>query len=421
MNQAQRLKEAFDLFDASSSDEEIDDSISMSIKPVIKTSTNCSPLDHKPRATKRDPVLWPDHPPQYMGPLQYVDHLDIGGGRGYVAYEDIQPGTILLIESALVPWPTDYNDLFVDTVCHILERHDAQDLMESMAHIYPISLDDLPPDIRAAGTTRYHDALQDLASDCLPLDKLLQLVFAMQSNAFFSGIFLHSSIFNHSCQPNCVKFNPSPENPVSEVRASRWIRKGEPLTISYIHPLEQSLSTRQAQFRTQFGFTCGCARCEADKPMDEGQFSTLETQLDHVDELLETKRPVKALALALEIFADALEILPHDAMELMRIHKLVASSSAALLRKQDARFLEHVILFLRSSYELLELQKKYLNCDHLDLARTYSDISQGIQLMLAHNPEAMYVEFEEWNTFRAASVAESEFRKEHERLKRLYE
>lgn len=427
--QKQQLKAAFDLFgDSSDEGDHVEECIVQAMstvrfeksEPFLQKVESYTPMTCEPE-------LWPQHPPQYMGPMQYVNSIPVGGGRGYVASEDIPPGTLLLIEKAFVRWPSERrsSSLFIDTVQDILRSEEQEDVIACITKIYPEALSDLPKDIYKAGLEEYSEKLSALRvaqDDCrMSFDSLLQLVLAMQSNAFSSGLFLHCSIFNHSCQPNCVKLNPNAAQPISQVRAARYIRKGEPLTISYLYPLEQSRSSRKKQLCKQFGFTCTCLLCETDTRITDVKFQDIEAQLPAAEELLQDNRPEQALALALELFADALEVCPHDASELMRIHKLVANSSAALLKQHNVQFLEHVILFLRSSFELYELQQKYLNKDHVDLAGTLNDMSQGIQMLLSHSPEALYAEFEEWSTFRTASIAENEYRKEYQRIKKLYQ
>lgn len=433
MSISPELKQAFGLF-GDDSDEEV--LIQQPFKDEVKKrnctkreTNNSKELNHK--FLKPDdyqccePVLWKHHKPQFMGPVLFSDAVDdVGGSRGYIASQDIHPGGLIMIESALIEWPKSAvrDNLFIDTLRFILNNEEhCDDWMTCMSMMHPVSLDDLPPDIVKAGLEKYQGELENLENEKeISFDRMLQILFAMQSNAFSSGIFLHCSIFNHSCQPNCVKFNPSNENPKSEVRASRMIHKGEPLSISYLTPPEQSQVARQEQLRKQFGFTCECQACLEPPGYRYEAFMEIERQIPHAEELLENGHLSLSLARGLEIFNGVLEILPYNAMELIRIHKLVANCTAELLKHNNDQFLEHAILFLRSSYKLYKLQKKHSNRDHLDLARTLSDLSQGIQILLSKCPEALFAEFDEWSTFRDASIAENEFRKEHNRINMLY-
>ncbi|KUF89454.1 hypothetical protein AM588_10002435 [Phytophthora nicotianae] len=253
------------------------------------------------------------------------------------------------------------------------------------------------------------------------------------------GVFLYNAMFNHDCNPNCVKFTPEgagPEGGVSEVRVARPIAKGEQLTISYLYPREQSRENRQKNLWEQFGFKCCCELCKRgdsvlhplpsateDNDGTKPGMPDLEKVLVGAEEIIKTnpESAADALSVALETLSDALEIVAHDHLVFMRIHKLVADSCDLLLRGKTERVCEYSILFLRSSYELLELQRTYLNPDHIDLARTLNDVSQGIQLLLSYDPEVLLTEFPEWKNFRQASVVENQYRQEYRRLKRMYE
>jgi hypothetical protein len=98
----------------------------------------------------------------------------------------------------------------------------------------------------------------------------------MHCNAFSSGLYCHLAIVNHSCRPNCVKFAPSvaatgrkptssssslSRNDCSEIRAITTIAAGEPITISYLTPCDQTRARRRHALRTQFRFDCTCERC----------------------------------------------------------------------------------------------------------------------------------------------------------------
>ncbi|RLN63176.1 hypothetical protein BBJ29_006349 [Phytophthora kernoviae] len=371
----------------------------------------------------------------------------VGGCRGYVAACDLQPGTQVLVEQVYVPWPSDVDtsdpEFFLATMESVLSRPDYTDIMQHLGYLYPEKLSELPGDLLAAGRTKYGPQVDELCKNFSELtlthDQVLQNVFAMQCNAFDSGVFLFNAMFNHDCNPNCVKFAPEdagPDGGVSEVRVARPIKKGEQLTISYLYPREKSRENRQKNLREQFGFECKCELCkrgdsllppppsaangsESVKP----DMQELEKVLVGAEEVIKTnpESAAAALSVALETLSDALEIAAHDHLVFMRIHKLVADSCDLLLRAKTERVCEYSILFLRSSYELLELQRTYLNPDHIDLARTLNDVSQGIQLLLSYDPKVLLTEFPEWKDFRQASVVENQYRQEYRRLKRMYE
>lgn len=72
-----------------------------------------------------------------------------------------------------------------------------------------------------------------------------------------SALFLAPSLINHSCLPNCFRVHVGD---VVLIRASRAIRAGEELTVSYV-PVDSSQSDRKASL-ARWGFVCTCPRCQ---------------------------------------------------------------------------------------------------------------------------------------------------------------
>uniref|UniRef100_A0AAV1T6I5 SET domain-containing protein n=1 Tax=Peronospora matthiolae TaxID=2874970 RepID=A0AAV1T6I5_9STRA len=450
------VQAAFELFDDDSSDDETATPLVVS-REVVRISivderatltAEKQELDAAAQVTRSLYEPWDDVKPLAVGPIDLVTNFDgVGGERGYVASRDLEPGTQVLVEQVYVPWPRDVDasdpEFFVATMESVLVRPDYADVMQHLSHLYPEKLSELPEELLTAARKKYGSQVDELCKNfdslALSRDHVLQNVLAMQCNAFDSGIFLYSAMFNHECNPNCVKFTPEdigPEGAVSEVRVARPIAKGEQLTISYLYPREQSRENRLKNLWEQFGFECKCELCKrgdsvlpspstaaGDSDGTKPRMQDIEKVLVAAEELIQTKpkRAAAALAVALEALSDALEIAAHDHLVFMRIHKLVADSCELLLGAKSGRLCEYSILFLRSSYELLELQRTYLNPDHIDLARTLNDVSQGIQLLLSYDPTVLLTEFPEWKDFRQASVVENQYRQEYKRLKRLYE
>ncbi|CAI5725457.1 hypothetical protein KXD40_002121 [Peronospora effusa] len=453
-NPSVSLQAAFGLFDDDNSDHEAVTSFVtphefMCIIPPTATSSTVTKETQEAavQVIRNLYEPWNDVKPLVVGPIDLITNFnDVGGSRGYVAVKDLKPGTKVLVEHVYVPWPrhvdTSDPEFFLATMESILSRPDYSKIMKHLGHLYPEQVSDLPEELLAAGRQKYDPQVSELCKNfselALSHDQVLQNVFAMQCNAFDSGVFLYNAMFNHDCNPNCVKFTPEdagPEGGVSEVRVARPIVKGEQLTISYLYPREQSRENRQKNLWEQFGFVCKCQLCQrgdsvmppppsAAESIDgtKPSMQDLEKMLVGAEETIKThpKTAAAALSVALEMLSDALEIAAHDHLVFMRIHKLVADSCDLLLRAKTERVCEYSILFLRSSYELLELQRTYLNPDHIDLARTLNDVSQGIQLLLSYDPKVLLTEFPEWKDFRQASVVENQYRQEYRRLKRLY-
>ncbi|KAL7463874.1 hypothetical protein ACHAXS_004224 [Conticribra weissflogii] len=114
-------------------------------------------------------------------------------------------------------------------------------------------------------------------SDGSPLNSrdFNRILLALRYNGFESGIYLHFSMFNHDEDPNCIKFRPSPEDGIeieasngdgdarklphySEARTTRFVRKGEALTLHYLeNPREVSHATRRKILWDQHRFDIG--------------------------------------------------------------------------------------------------------------------------------------------------------------------
>ena len=73
------------------------------------------------------------------------------------------------------------------------------------------------------------------------------------------GIYLSTSLFNHSCAPNCVA---TFEGDSVTIRATCLVEEGAELCISYIDTALPR-ATRQAQLWRHWRFACECDRCES--------------------------------------------------------------------------------------------------------------------------------------------------------------
>jgi hypothetical protein len=217
-------------------------------------------------------AIWSEAPPLYMGPCQYQDGMsDVGGARGFIAAHDISPGTLLCSEAPFVPWPEGKKhevgeSMPIAMARSILERPDAVFALKQLSLLHPIILATESPGVKAETLEQHKEEIEQLLIRCQQNPELaelnatqeviLRLLLVCRFNCFRSGLYLHLSIFNHSCFPNAIKFNTSSEmHPgLSEIRATRFIKRGEELTICYLVPREQSLVRAHAALERQFFF-----------------------------------------------------------------------------------------------------------------------------------------------------------------------
>jgi hypothetical protein len=210
--------------------------------------------------------------------------------------------------------------------------------------------------------------------------------------------------------PNCIKFT-APAG-FSEVRATRHIKRGEPLTICYLEPREQSLWARREALQ-QFHFTCNCELCsgrvqfvdtvlEIEGVEDGGEAPVRKLEGDielACAKLAEGKEGnqqdseaastvVAARDFLITLLPEAFALLHHCNQVTARICKLICESCVAVLNGPDAarQLKDTSLLLLQTALQLLEIQSYHLGPDHCDCGTTADDISQALALLLEHHP-----------------------------------
>jgi SET and MYND domain-containing protein len=91
------------------------------------------------------------------------------------------------------------------------------------------------------------------------------------------GLFICSSIFDHSCSPNACIVSSGLN---LQIRAIKEIAKNEEIFIHYI-PLNMNKTERKAKLKSQYYFECNCNKCESDEDnrIDYQKFKSLQNQL----------------------------------------------------------------------------------------------------------------------------------------------
>ena len=246
------------------------------------------------QARRAASLPWPRRPPLYLGPVELRSRLAEGGHRGYVAARDLPPGTCVLVEAPLVPGWSDAQTgrrLGWQSVRHLLERSEARSTVRCLEELHPrrehvgsvfktersqiMALDrtqivdmmnGMADHDQAKALAKYANENEITNSDNTRVDErdIKRLLLALRYNGFESGLYLHFAMFNHSEDPNCIKFRPAEDGgggtarQYSEARTTRHVRKGDALTISYLeNPREVCHATRRKVLWDQHRFDIG--------------------------------------------------------------------------------------------------------------------------------------------------------------------
>lgn len=96
-----------------------------------------------------------------------------------------------------------------------------------------------------------------------------------------AGIWLHASHSNHSCIPNADR---SFIGDMMVVRATRAIKAGEEICMSYLNP-EHSYPERKKRL-SEYGIDCDCPLCEVEKSMPAEVFSKRAKLVEEIESFL---------------------------------------------------------------------------------------------------------------------------------------
>ena len=258
---------------------------------------------------------WPNHPPLYLGPMALSKCVE-GGGRGYIATQDLPPGTCVLIEQPIVKGWSEAQmgkSLGLESIQYIFERDDAKLVIQCMEELHPRREKvlemykegaEIATYVNSLDGTQIIDMVSNMNSDTSHVQQVKSLVayakdhnitnsdgshiedvdinrllLTLRYNGFDSGLYLHFSMVNHNEDPNLIKFRPSidkheDELYYSEARTTRHVRKGEALTLHYLeNPREVSHATRRCCIWDQHRFDIGD---EYKQFLDNGLYSDNE-------------------------------------------------------------------------------------------------------------------------------------------------
>jgi hypothetical protein len=176
---------------------------------------------------------------------QVLHSQPCGGGRGVFAKGVIRAGTVILTETprAFIP-----DDACFETALPAHVRYalfilsgacgPPSQLLGEIGSLHPTCIHDVPESHRAALLEEYSPHFESLfaaaiAHGCdiaMSRDDIFLLLCRLRFNCFSSGLYIASSLVNHSCHPNCSKFSRNSTAfalPVTEFVATRDICEGE--------------------------------------------------------------------------------------------------------------------------------------------------------------------------------------------------
>ena len=448
------------------------------------------------------PVTVPFPPALFIGPIRVVQSNEIGGNRGYIATQDLEPGTLLLVEQPIFEWSEDQlgSELGLVSVQAILRHENACAIVKDMQGLYPTKeqVDDFVRNKKAVSKDEKIQILDmmdvmdmqhsgkemnvtlDLARQYgIDLDEIdvCRMLLAMRYNGFGSGIYLHFAMFNHD-DGNCIKFQPeiNSEESKSEVRTTKFVKRGESLTLDYLIPREQSHATKRRHLWDQHRFDIGSLDGLADLNLREmhlvdGQCppssrDNIDRDADtyHVEsalkELEEQHNEIKITWGLLSRLKDEGE----DALKLFEHSKAMGEATFELLSATQNKLINpnHILLiqccrlyldcaeialemgvrfavqfssasfgpiggnlimanFVTTSHKLLSLQIKYLGNEHPDVARSYHDLASMINAMITQCPNSLYgCGIEDYSGFGKCQRLEAKYSSEFRRIDALY-
>jgi len=425
-----------------------------------------------------NPIDLPWSPPLYVGPMKVVSLTEFGGGRGCVAERDLSPGTLLLVEEPLASWSVEDNSLDLTTIHNLLERPNAQQIVHDLEHFHPTrqAIDDddevdsdqeqvegmmktmrlqygegseLKNAVRLAAEKKIHN------SDGAALSEtdLLRLLLSLRYNGLETGIYRYAAMLNHSDQPNCVKFLPTKEQKYSEVRTTRAVCAGEPLTISYL-PRIMSHASRRKHLWEQHRFDIGVGLSRQLRAMEVIGRRLPPSALNRWDDTSTTHRIELAVAELEGMYGEAAEEFQSSTPEFFEKGKALEQAALELIleAKRQLQNDKHLLLLpclrlhidccdlvqrhpvlrladrikllgrlVATAQSLLVMQKLYHGPDHFDIARTELDMAQAIEELLSRSSKHLIaLKLEGLNSISAWSSLASQLRKDYNRITALY-
>lgn len=353
--------------------------------------------------------------------------IDVGGGRGLFALQALPPGVLVASEVPTATWSEGTIDdpSYLATVVQLCCCNKAAYAITQLLH--PRELVDCDEfELAKARELLSSAAVAEIVQNANLTDsEVIRVLLVLQHNGFGSGLYHSLTMLNHSCDPNAIKYSPSPGSfGASEIWTVRAIKEGEEITISYCEPLEMTRKSMRKYLELHHRFKCCCGHCvSSGAPVPAAFGSVMESiaqQEQRVQELvggMEQEVLFWQNAQDMDGTVENLTKLLHSttgmaAVEsertdfnlspriLARLHRLAANTAAAFLeiagrfQQQNKRPKRDLLKaaafsFLRNSLCLVSEQLKYLGPHHPEVARAYLDIAEALDCALNTFPEEL--------------------------------
>ena len=146
------------------------------------------------------------------------DLIGVGGHRGLFALHPLPPGIMVVSEVPTVTWGREGGIIGLDdpdNLANVVElcccNPEAYAVTQAL---HPRSLSDCDEieltKVQELLPSSVVTRIAQVAGHIVDHNEVFRVVLVLQHNGFGSGLYRHLTMLNHSCNPNCIKYSPSP-------------------------------------------------------------------------------------------------------------------------------------------------------------------------------------------------------------------
>jgi hypothetical protein len=343
----------------------------------------------------------------------------VGGGRGVFAQTSLTAGILVVLEWPILTWDdldvSSASDM-ITLISRILNNREAHLVTQSL---HPQNLSDVTAEELAAALEGFSDepGLHQLLKDTQK-EEIIRIYLALKHNGFGSGLYKDLCMVNHSCDPNCIKFEPrAGSRGASEIWTTRDIAAGEEITISYCSPIESLTIPMRSYLLDQHSFNCRCIRClefevfkspstlsemieEWDSWIGDSEFELQSLKYEVSDIGILDKMADECNRIHSQLKVHQTDIFPSDLLRLQAHNRILFGSialkklslfermaSTEKTKSKQGQGVEPAQLvkvgkeLLQCNSEILRLQRKYLGKDHPDIITTITDMMNALDFL----------------------------------------